>query len=310
MSVYDLEFNKDDVLLRNVIIGVLSTLHNKLSWYNKTSNTQKTQIDIPFFFQTTGDERFLQDMFLQDIVYDPEKTIAETVYNKIPRAIVEMTGVEIDPAKLSNQSVRGTYNKEVEDGTTKSYNAEFIPIPLNITMDISIIVDTMLDQFKAVESIIRNIYKDSTFQINVGGIRIPGSFSVPEGTTMDRTIEFRSGTTDTKETKVVFSIDVIIEYPVFKNAENGFVGAADTEMFNGNRMVRISGFNQWGGQDSNGNSIIGSTGATSSSNLYIDPAGLSDTGYGPSLTAHQKSTNITIGTVPETRPWPYGDHKK
>lgn len=291
MSLYDLEFNKDDVLIRNIIIGVLASLHNKLNWYNKIDNTTKKQIDMPFFFSTTGDERFLQDMFLQDITYDAAGKIAETAYNQIPRGIIELTGVEIDPARLSNQSVRGTYEKEVENGIMKSYSAEFIPIPLNLAMDITILVDSMLDQFKAVEAIIRNIYKDNTFQIHVGGIRIPGTFGVPEGTQLDRTIEFRSGTTDKKEMKVVFSIDVTVEYPIFKTPENGFSGPADTEMFNGNTMVGMSMFNRLG--------------ATATAGVNIDP------GLGNSLTSNQASTNFNDGDeLPDDRAWPFGPHKR
>ena len=202
MSLYDLHFNRDDVLFRNIIIGVLATLHNKLCWYNKTSSTEEERVDIPFFFSTTGDERFLQVNFLQDITYDSQGDIAETVYNQIPRGIVELSGVEIDPSRLTQQFVRGTYEKETEEGVLKTYSAEFISIPLNLPMDVTILVDTTLDQFKAIESIIRNVYKDNKFEIYVGGIRLPGSFAIPDSTTLDRTIEFRSGTTDKKEIKI------------------------------------------------------------------------------------------------------------
>ena len=269
MSVYDLQFNKDDVLFRNVIIGTLSALHDKLCWFNTVSDSEKELVNIPFFFSTTGDERFLQDHFLNDITYDADNTIAETVYNQIPRAIVELGGIEVDPGGLSSQSVRGNYEKIVEDGTSQSYNAEFIPIPLRVSLEVTILVDSTLDQFKAVESIIRNVYSNNVFQIDVGGIRIPCSFDIPNSTSQERTIEFREGTTDKKETKVVFSIDVEVNYPVFKNAKNGFVGAADTEMFNGNRMVHLSVFDTFSSQGASGQGVIAPTGSTGTSNVYI-----------------------------------------
>ena len=63
-QLYDLQFNKDDVILRNIIVGVLATLNNKMWWYQQNSATEKVKVNVPFYFSTTGDERFLMDMFL------------------------------------------------------------------------------------------------------------------------------------------------------------------------------------------------------------------------------------------------------
>jgi hypothetical protein len=288
MSVYDLEFNKDDVLLRNIIVGFLAHLHNTLCWEQKISNTETEIVDVPFFFTTTGDERFLQNMFLKDIVTDPDCSIAETVYNQIPRAHVDMTGVDIDPSKNTSQYVRGTYDKQVENGVLKTYNAEFIPIPLKLTMDVTIIVDSVLDQFKALESVIRNTYKTNYFQISVAGIRLPCSFGMSDSNAIERNIEFKEGGSDKKETKLTFTVEVDVTYPVFKNAKNGFVGAENTEMFNGNRMVNMTVFNN--------------VGTTASSGVYIDPTLTLNT---ESLTGNQPSTNIGIDdTIPDNTPWP------
>jgi len=282
MSVYDLEFNKDDVLLRNIIVGFLAHLQNRICWEQKISNTETEIVDIPFFFTTTGDERFMQDIFLKDILTDPDCTVAETVYNQIPRAHVDMSGVDIDPSKNTSQYVRGTYDKQVENGVLKTYNAEFIPIPIKLSMDVTIVVDTVLDQFKALESIIRNTYKTNNFQINVAGIRLPCSFSMSDSNALERNIEFSEGASDKKEFKITFSTEVDVTYPVFKNAKNGFTGAENTEMFNGNRMVHISVFDN-----------IGATGlgATAAAGVYIDPTFKMGS---ESVTSNQKSTNSSI----------------
>ena len=63
MSAYDLHFNKDDVTIRNIIIGLLATLYDNIHWYNQigTKVDERILIKVPFYFSTTGTERYLQD---------------------------------------------------------------------------------------------------------------------------------------------------------------------------------------------------------------------------------------------------------
>lgn len=271
-SFFDLNFNKDDVLLRNVIIGVLATLNEKITWYNRISNDERVKISVPFYFSTTGDERFLQDHFMRGLECDGDGNPTDSFYNKIPRGIAQMGGVSIETSELTNQHVRGKYDKEIEDGTMRSYTAEFIPIPLKISFTVEIYVDSNLDQFKAMESIIRNLYKDNVFDIYVGGVRIPGNLIIPDDFDKERTVEFKEGMMDRKDRKVSFELESRVLFPVFKNAESGFVGPEDTEMFNGNRMVKLSVFDNF--SESNPQfpivGAIGTTGESHTAGIYID----------------------------------------
>ena len=237
-QLYDLQFNKDDVIIRNILIGVLATLNNKMYWYNKINKTvngadtvEKRKITVPFYFSTTGDERFLMDVFMNDVAYE-DPTLpsgkAETFYNKIPRGIMQLDGISIDAGSLTNKFVRAFYQRVQDDGTLTTFNSEVFMVPLKLPFTCSIYVDSNLDIFKAIQRVIEIFYKYSVFQIDVDGTRIPAVAGMPEEYNKERPIEYTF--TDKKVWKVDFSIEVQTFMPIFKNSENGFVGAEDTEM--------------------------------------------------------------------------------
>ena len=284
MSLYDLHFNRDDVLFRNIIIGVLATLNDKIKWYNLTDNHTKYEVNLPFYLSMTGDERFLQDNFLNDLDYDSDGKVAESIYNQIPRAIVDMESFSIVSDSLVNRFVRGTYTKEQDDGTLGSFSGEFMEIPLQMPFNVDIYLDSRLDMFKCSQVIIETFYKNNVFQIDVDGIRVPGVIKFPEDISQERTIEF--GFTDKKEWKLTLSLDVLVNYPMFKKG---------TEMANHNRMVNISMFNNWGATSG----IIGSTGSTATSKVWI------------SSNINKPSTTSNLDNIPQNfsqddRPWPLG----
>ena len=284
MSLYDLHFNKDDVLFRNIIIGVLATLNDKIKWHNRLDDHSSYEVNVPFYLSTTGDERFLQDMFLNDLDYDSDGNIAEGVYNPIPRAIVEMESFSIMADSLVNRYVRGTYTREQEDGTLGSFSSEFMEIPLSLPFNIDIYLDSRLDMFKCSQAIIEVFYKNAIFQVDVGGIRVPGVIKFPEDIGQERTVEF--GFTEKKEWKLTLSLDVEVNYPIFLNG---------TEFANHNRMANLSVYNKWGATAG----IVGSTGSTATSNVWI-----SNNIQGPSLTSNQ--SEIPIEFPQDDRPWPKG----
>jgi|ETNmetMinimDraft_25_1059894.scaffolds.fasta_scaffold03725_3 hypothetical protein len=234
-QLYDLEFNKDDVVIRNILIGVLATLNNRMYWYNQISETEKRKIPVPFYFSTTGDERFLMDCFMNNVAYE-DPTLpsgkAEGVYNKIPRGILQLDGVNIDAGSLTNKFVRAFYQRVQDDGTLKTFNSEVFMVPLKLPFTGEIYVDSNLDIFKAIQRLLELFYKHQVFQVDIDGTRIPAVAHMPEDYQKERPIEYSFQ--DKKVWKVTFAIEVDTFMPIFKNEDNGFIGPANTEMFAGN----------------------------------------------------------------------------
>lgn len=230
MSVFDLHFNKDDVALRNILVGCLATLSENIYWYNQigTSVNEKRKIEVPFYFSTTGTERYLQDNFLNNLDFDPENLQAEAFYATIPRGIVNFEGFTIETQAITNKYIRMQHLKQEDDGTLNTYNSETFMVPIIMDLNTEIYVDSILDQLKCSEAIIKTFYKAKAYQVDISYTRIPCLITFPDDITTERSVEFSFE--DKKEFKVSFSIQIKSHIPVFKEG---------TTIFEGNRMETL-----------------------------------------------------------------------
>ena len=224
MSVYDLHFNKDHSTIRAILVGVLSILSNSIKWNNQigTSVEQKKLIEVPFYFSTTGTERYLQDNFLNNIDFDPDNLEAEAFYNKIPRGIVNFDSLAVESQSIVNKYVRMEHQIQEDDGTINTYNSETFMVPITMDITCSVYVDSILDQLKCTENLIKTFYKAKTYQIDTESIRIPCLITFPDDYQQERTVEFTF--TDKKEFKVDFSIQIKSFIPIFKEGTTIFAG--------------------------------------------------------------------------------------
>lgn len=227
MSNFDLHHNYDDVYVRNIVLGFINLMHNSVRWDMQTglAASDKREVRVPFYFSTTGSERYLQDNFLNDIVSDPDNEKAEGPYNKIPRGICNMAGITILSNEVTNKYIRVERTKMQEDGTLKTFSVETFWVPIEIEFDTTIYVDSMADQLKCMESAVRAFYKNRVFQVDLTSIRIPALAYFPEEMQADRTFEFKFE--DKKSYSVKFPVHVKAHLPVF---------ADSTEMFKGNSI--------------------------------------------------------------------------
>ena len=54
MSTYNQEFNRDNVILRYIIVATLAELRDKIYFYNRTSEDTQVKIPVPFYYSVTG----------------------------------------------------------------------------------------------------------------------------------------------------------------------------------------------------------------------------------------------------------------
>ena len=239
MATYNQKFNKDDSIVRHVIIGLLADLNNKLYIMRQLSATERTAIDIPFYYAISGDENFMRDNFLFTTGTDENCNplgLADGNYDVVPRGVINMTGMNIDSAALINKRNVGTYSKLAADGTMRSYSSEFQMIPVVINFDVEIRVSSQLDTLKVAEMIIKTMYKSNYFNAEVGHLedgtyRIASYYSMPEDYEMKRPVEFSFE--DKERYAVSFPIEVKSFIPAFE---------WDTERHNGNRMFEIHNY--------------------------------------------------------------------
>ena len=212
------------------MVGLLATLYDSIQWYNQTGRgvNDKREIRVPFYFSTTGTERYLQDNFLNNIDFDPQLLEAESFYNKIPRGICDFSGISIETSAIVNKYVRMNRLKQETDGTLNTYSYETYMVPMLMNVECTVYLDSILDQFKCSEAIIKTFYKNKIYQVDIGYTRIPCLIMFPDELANERTVEFSF--TDKKEFKVSFSLQIKSHLPIFR---------PETEIFAGSTMQKF-----------------------------------------------------------------------
>jgi hypothetical protein len=211
MSAYNQEFNKDNTILRYIIVALLAELKDKVYFYNQIDEDTLKKIPVPFFYSITGDGRFLMDNFL----FDAEaagKAIGD--YEVVPRGIIQLTGISIDSGNQTNKFARGEFVQEWE-GILKTFSMETNFLPLNMAFDCTVVCSANLEMLKVTESLMSKLYKNTLFQIDLGMMRVAGTFAVPEDYQQNRLFEFQLN--DKKEWSVTFPIEVSSFMPVFES---------------------------------------------------------------------------------------------
>lgn len=229
MATYNLKFNKDDSVIRHIIIGLLADLNNKLSFMRQISNDERVEIDVPFFYAVSGDENFMKDNFLFSNVNglgcDPDGQFADGNYDKVPRGIVNLTSFAVDPSKLVNKRNMGQYSMMNEDGLMEGFVAEFEMIPVVLGVDIEILVSSQLDLFKVTEAIVKKMYKANFYHVDAGHLeegtyRISSEYSMPDDYEQERPIEYSFD--DKSNHKVTFTLEINSFVPSFDFEEDTY----------------------------------------------------------------------------------------
>ena len=217
------KYNTDNVHSRAVIVGLVNLLNSKVYFENVLSDSTIDNVYVPFFYNMGGDERFLQDYFLEwnDCIHPRH---ADGNYDVIPRGIVTMTSKNIDTGKLTHRFVRGTFVKEV-NGELQQFNSYLNSLPISMTFSVEIEVDSSLDAFKVEQAIMETFYKVQVFSVNFRGFRIPCQASFADEFGVEKTFEFTYQT----NAKIMVKFDITLEtyYPVLDST---------TERSNANRI--------------------------------------------------------------------------
>lgn len=229
MATYNLKFNKDDSVVRHVVVGLLADLNSKLSFWRQISNDERATVDVPFFYAVSGDENFLKDNFLFSNVNgegcDPDGAFADGNYDKIPRGVVNLTSFAVDPSKLVNKRNMGQYSMMNEEGLMEGFVAEFEMIPVVIGVDVEILVSSQLDLFKITEAIVKKMYKANFYNVDAGHLeegtyRISSEYMMPDDYTQERPVEYSFD--DKSNHKITFSLEISSFIPSFDFEEDTY----------------------------------------------------------------------------------------
>jgi len=248
MATYNQKFNKDDSVLRHIIVGFLADINNKIYFHRQINADERIAVDVPFYYSITGDDQFLRDQFLFTTASgpdcSPDKAAADANYDAVPRGVATLESMSIDSSKLVNKRTLGSYTKMNSEGAMEGYAAEFNMIPIVISFDIEIVVSSTLDAFKITEAIVKRLYKSNYFNVEVGHLeegtyRIASYYAMPDEYTQERPLGFTFD--DKEEYKLTLPVEVHSFIPSFDIGATG--GYGDSPIYGDGSSGTSSGIN-------------------------------------------------------------------
>jgi len=198
--------NYDEVFFRDLSIAFIKNWRQKIWWFNRF--TDKTiLVIVPFYYSMTGDERFLLDAFVDDVV---DKRV-ELNTDIIPRGHVTLTNITPNFSEIANPHtwIKSTVETEVE---TYRIISKVQAIPVTVSYDLEILVDSETDAMKCVAKILNTMQIYKFFDLEHKGIYTEAVMKMPENAEISVPREANMNS-DTK-ISIKYSIEVKTHYPV------------------------------------------------------------------------------------------------
>ena len=203
-------FNFEDVFFRDLTVCVLDTLEGEIRWTNRFSSGDK-EVNVPFYYSMTGDERFLLDSFTDDVVSNNRYVELNT--DMIPRGHLTLTGFDIRSDEFANPNVwlkMVIENKEEIRKVLTKVRA----VPVSVKYDLTILLASEIDIFKCSQAIMDTLwlYRFMYFEHNF--MNIDAVMLIPDSNQVE--INREKNMTSDNQIKLTVSFEVQTYYPAYR----------------------------------------------------------------------------------------------
>jgi hypothetical protein len=203
------KYNMDEVFLRDLTICVLDTLEGRVKWKNRFTSGD-VEVNVPFYYSLTGDERFLLDAFTDDVV--STNRFVELNTDQIPRGHVTLKNWQIRSDEFRNPNIwlRNVVEDNVE---AKRVLNKLRAIPITATYDLEVLLKTEVDVFKCSQAIMNTLwlYKYMYFEYNY--MNIDAIMIQPDNNAIE--IVREKNLKSDNNIKLTASLEVQTFYPAF-----------------------------------------------------------------------------------------------
>lgn len=207
--------NNENIFTRAIIAGVLNLLNNGINYKQYHCNGSIDEIDIPWYYNMSGDERFMQDFFT-DYKYCMHSNAPKQIsgnFDAIPMGIITYNGSTIAQDALTSRFVKGNFYKDV-NGNLESYTSYLFSIPLNLQFNCEVRIPNFTNALLVEEMIREVFYKTQTIYVLYKGMRIGAQVGFPESVAVDKNVNY-SYEQDRNIVKITFDIEVETYQPCF-----------------------------------------------------------------------------------------------
>jgi hypothetical protein len=173
------QFNYDNVYFRMVTVALGRTLNKSIRWINYFKD-EKRCITVPFSYRMFGQERFLLDSYLDDIVDNR----VELNTDIRPRGIITLTSFNSVSDEFANPNIYIPKDCRIKE-EWKRVITKVKAIPMQMNFDIEIFLDNVRDVWLCSEKIMYLFFNYYFFNMDYFGIKIDLILLLPD----DKNIE-------------------------------------------------------------------------------------------------------------------------
>jgi hypothetical protein len=224
------KFNMEDVFFRDLTTCVLDTLEGQIRWVNRFTSGD-VPVNVPFYYSLTGDERFLLDAFVDDVV--SENRFVELNTDQIPRGHITMNSFNIDSDEFANPNVwlRMVVENEKE---IKKVLTRVRAVPITVNYDLQILLSSEIDIFKCSQAIMDTLWLHKFMYFEHNFMNIDAVINMPDANQIE--IQREKNLTSDNTIKMTVSFEVKTYYPAFRKDRMtafGYTGADGMTDMNG-----------------------------------------------------------------------------
>lgn len=172
--------------------------------------------DVPHFILNSGDDIMYLENKGHNFAIEPINISNEDyIYNQVPRAIVEVGGINFLNDQLTNPYTRGDFEFEYED-MVHSLSAEFRRIPLKISISVKYVLDSYQDVLQLSQNLVQYLAFTQTYKVAYMGKVTTCGYQLQESLEGEKNIQIDGGTSDAKHKTLSIDFDVECNYPLYE----------------------------------------------------------------------------------------------
>lgn len=170
---------------------------------------------IPHIIVNTGDDTMYLNVKGYNKALEPkEVTNEDYVYSMVPRATIQVNGIDMQVDQLTTPYSKGQFNLEIPEGVF-GMTGEFRRMPIKMTIAVKYILDNFADLLECSQQIITNLAFIKDFTISYLGQTINCTYKVPEAVNGETQLEFDGITTDAKTRTIDLEYEVESNLPIY-----------------------------------------------------------------------------------------------
>lgn len=209
--------NYSDVWLRNMLVGFLAYLKNRVNWVNNF-DTGPIPVNVPFYAALSGNGRFVLNSFKDDMSMDR----VEMNTDQIPRGAVYLNNWSFKAEEFANPNIWINQQIELPDETLKEVVAMAKLIPMKISTHIDLVVDSEIDVMKAWAALVTPFMLYKYFTYSYQRLPINANFAFPADMTNPVVRDKTFGDKSAKANMVIpIELDIHTVFPIldYKNQQ-------------------------------------------------------------------------------------------